>query len=47
MLARRVLVGIGGQQRSVVRITPPLNISKEELQAIEDSAAESFAEVGQ
>lgn len=46
MMARGVLAGIGGQRRSVVRLTPPLNITAEELKLVESTVLDVFDEVG-
>jgi len=42
MMAHGVLVGIGGQRRSVVRLTPPLTVSDEELKLVESSVLDLF-----
>lgn len=45
MLARGVLVGIGGQSRSVARLTPPLNLTMAELELLEGTVLEAIDEV--
>jgi 4-aminobutyrate aminotransferase-like enzyme len=45
MMARGVLVGIGGQRRSVVRLTPPLTITAEERKLLEATVLDVFDEV--
>ncbi|GGV36280.1 aspartate aminotransferase family protein [Streptomyces spectabilis] len=45
MMARGVLVGIGGQQRSVVRLTPPLNITSDDLKLLESTTLAVFDEM--
>lgn len=43
MFADGVLVGLGGQRRSVVRLTPPLIVGADELGLIRDTAARGMA----
>lgn len=45
MRARGVLTSSGGQHRSVVRLTPPLNLTPEEVAYLRDAAVSALAQI--